>query len=166
MKIAVVILAGGEGRRMGGNKPLRMLGGVSLLDRAIAYANRLTSLSAIEVRREGQAGNVEIPLLRDDAEIEGPLAGLVTALRFARDEGAESSDLLFGSIVERGNSFARSQIQRFTIAFAAAVVFHDNEARLFGRAAVHGDEAVADDLAGLVFIYPVPACTYTIGPPA
>jgi len=75
---------------MGGNKPLRMLGGVSLLDRAIAYANRLTSLSAIAVRREGQAGNVEIPLLRDDAEIEGPLAGLVTALRFARDEGADA----------------------------------------------------------------------------
>ena len=34
----IVILAGGAGRRIGGGKPLRMLGGVTLLDRALAIA--------------------------------------------------------------------------------------------------------------------------------
>lgn len=90
MIIAVVILAGGEGTRIGGNKPSRMLGGVSLLDRAVTYAGSLASLSAIAVREEGQAENVGIPVIRDDVDIEGPLGGLVAALRFARDEGAHA----------------------------------------------------------------------------
>jgi molybdenum cofactor guanylyltransferase len=87
--IAVVILAGGEGTRIGGNKPSRMLGGITLLDRAVAYAGTLTSLSAIAVREAGQAGTVQIPVIRDAAGIEGPLGGLVAALRFARDEGSD-----------------------------------------------------------------------------
>lgn len=88
MKVAAVVLAGGQGRRIGGNKPLRMLGGISLLDRAVAYARGLTSLCAVAVREDEQAGNIEVARIRDDAEVEGPLGGLVAALRFARDEGA------------------------------------------------------------------------------
>lgn len=91
MKIAVVILAGGEGERIGGNKPSRMLGGLSLLDRAVAYAPTLATSVAVAVRNERQVGNVEVPTIQDDAEIEGPLGGLVAALRFARDEGAAAA---------------------------------------------------------------------------
>ena len=91
MTIAVVILAGGEGRRIGGNKPSRMLAGMSLLDRAIAYARSQARLAAVAVREERQARNVDIPLIRDEGEIDGPLGGLVAALRFARDEGAYSA---------------------------------------------------------------------------
>lgn len=91
MTIAVVILAGGEGKRIGGNKPRRVLGGVSLLDRAITYATSLSRLHAVAVREAAQAGNVRIPVIRDDAQIHGPLGGLVAALRFARNEGADAA---------------------------------------------------------------------------
>lgn len=86
-----MILAGGQGARIGGNKPLRMLGGVSLLDRAVAYATSLTELLAVAARDERQAGDVQVQIIRDDAEIDGPLGGLVTALRFARDKGADAA---------------------------------------------------------------------------
>lgn len=88
MKIAVGILAGGEGKRIGGRKPLRMLGSMSLLDRAIDYASALSKTFVVVVREEGQVGQADIPVIRDDPAVEGPLAGLVSALRFARDEGA------------------------------------------------------------------------------
>jgi molybdopterin-guanine dinucleotide biosynthesis protein A len=91
VKIAIVILAGGQGKRIGGDKPSRMLRGVRLLDRAVAYASSQAKLSAVAVREPRQAGDLEIPLVPDDAEIHGPLAGLVTALRFARDEGADAA---------------------------------------------------------------------------
>jgi molybdopterin-guanine dinucleotide biosynthesis protein A len=38
--VRIVILAGGEGRRIGGGKPMRMLGGETLLDRALAIGRR------------------------------------------------------------------------------------------------------------------------------
>lgn len=91
MNIAVVILAGGEGKRIGGNKPSRLLGGISLLDRAVAYASGLANLSAVAVRDAVQARNLGIPVIRDDAEIEGPLGGLVSALRFALDHAAHAA---------------------------------------------------------------------------
>jgi molybdopterin-guanine dinucleotide biosynthesis protein A len=87
VKVAVVILAGGEGKRIGGNKPLRLLGGKSLLERVMRYASGISKCCAVAVRDETQIGNIEIPVVRDDPEIEGPLGGLVAALRFARDEG-------------------------------------------------------------------------------
>lgn len=91
MTIAVVILAGGEGKRIGGNKPSRMLAGVSLLDRAVAYAGSQATLCAVAVREERQAGDVDISVIQDDAEIDGPLGGLVSALRFAREKGADAA---------------------------------------------------------------------------
>ena len=50
----VVVLAGGEGRRIGGGKPGLMLGGVSLLDRALALAAGYGRPVAIAVREAGQ----------------------------------------------------------------------------------------------------------------
>jgi molybdopterin-guanine dinucleotide biosynthesis protein A len=88
VKIACVILAGGEGRRIGGGKPLRSLGGATLLDRAIDHARLASRLVAIAVREAAQAGYAGEPLVYDDPSIEGPLAGLVAALRFGKNEGA------------------------------------------------------------------------------
>jgi molybdopterin-guanine dinucleotide biosynthesis protein A len=70
----IVILAGGEGRRIGGGKPLRMLGGQSLLDRALARA-----------RSWSEAVLVAGGDLRDDPEIEGPLGGVAAALALGGD---------------------------------------------------------------------------------
>ena len=87
--IAVVVLAGGEGRRMGGGKPLRMLGGRSLIERAVEQAQGWSSLVAVSVRQDGQAGALAVPQILDE-EGEGPIAGLASALRFVRDNGAET----------------------------------------------------------------------------
>ena len=88
MNVAVVILAGGQGSRLGGSKPLRKLGARRLIDRAIDYAGGISHCRAIAVRDAGQVTGVQFPIVHDDPSIEGPLSGLVAALRFAQDAGA------------------------------------------------------------------------------
>lgn len=84
-----VILAGGEGRRMGGGKPLRTFEGLPLIDHAIGIAQRQSGLIAVAVRAPEQvAGRSDVTLLHDDPAVEGPLAGLASALAFARRCGA------------------------------------------------------------------------------
>ena len=85
--LAVVVLAGGEGRRIGGGKPLRRLGGETLLDRAIRTARGWSAHVAVAVRANDQVGAVGAELIRDDPDLPGPLAGLAVALAFARRTG-------------------------------------------------------------------------------
>ncbi len=85
--LPIVILAGGEGRRLGGGKPLRQVGGISLLDRAIAMARSWSGDVAMAMRDVPMQSPV--PVLVDDPAIEGPLAGLASALRRACERGAE-----------------------------------------------------------------------------
>jgi molybdopterin-guanine dinucleotide biosynthesis protein A len=73
---AVLVLAGGEGRRIGGGKPLRRLGGVTLLDRALALARRWSDDVLVAARAGGD--------VTDDPAIEGPLGGLAAGLRLGR----------------------------------------------------------------------------------
>lgn len=77
-----VILAGGEGRRMGGNKPLQHLEGERLIDIAISRVRGWNIEVAVAVRYAGQVPGIDVPEICD-AEFEGPLAGLVAALRWA-----------------------------------------------------------------------------------
>jgi molybdopterin-guanine dinucleotide biosynthesis protein A len=85
-----VVLAGGEGRRMGGSKPTRRLGGTTLIGRALHLARTYAVHVAVAVRDEGQVvGAAGVRLLLDEPSIEGPLAGLASALRFARGQGAD-----------------------------------------------------------------------------
>lgn len=83
--LPIAILAGGEGRRLGGGKPLRHLGGISLLDRTIAIAARWSSEIVV-------AGGVvptspTIGVMQDDPAIAGPLGGLAAALRHVEQAG-------------------------------------------------------------------------------
>lgn len=89
MKIATVILAGGAGSRIGGAKPLRTLGGLTLIDRAAARARGWSGQVVAAVRDPSQLGSSDIEHFRDEPSIEGPLAGLAAALRFALHEGFE-----------------------------------------------------------------------------
>jgi molybdenum cofactor guanylyltransferase len=91
MNFATVILAGGEGRRIGGSKPLRMLGGMTLLDRAIVRAGGWSDHMVVAVRDPEQIKGAAAAWIEDAPDIEGPLGGLVAALRFARDRGAEAA---------------------------------------------------------------------------
>ena len=86
-QIAAVVLAGGEGRRIGGGKPLRMLGERTLLERATAQASRVSDAVAVAVRDPAQVAGLEDAMLIPDAPWEGPLGGLAAALAFAREAG-------------------------------------------------------------------------------
>ncbi|HEY0325757.1 MAG TPA: NTP transferase domain-containing protein, partial [Allosphingosinicella sp.] len=72
----VVILAGGEGQRMGGATPLRKLGGERLVDRALRMAGAWSDDVRVAVRDRRQIEDVDVPVVLDDPAIEGPLAGL------------------------------------------------------------------------------------------
>lgn len=77
----VAILAGGEGQRMGGGKPQRMLGGITLLQRAIDRA-RSWECEPVVVSPHDLATDCET--IRDRDGIAGPLAGLAAAFDGAR----------------------------------------------------------------------------------
>jgi molybdenum cofactor guanylyltransferase len=83
MSTAVVILAGGDGSRIGGGKPLRTLDGQRLIDRAIDYARTLSPRVAVAVREAPQLGELPVESILDDRAIQGPLSGLASALAFA-----------------------------------------------------------------------------------
>ena len=83
---AIVIAAGGEGRRMGGGKPQCRLGGRSLLEHAIARAAMQSDCLAIAVRDAQQVGQVPasaLPVLRDAEPDLGPISALASAFGFA-----------------------------------------------------------------------------------
>lgn len=86
--VAVVILAGGDGKRIGGGKPLRMLGGERLVDHAVSLAGKWSDSVAIAVRDRSQVGAVHADLISDE-DVPGPLGGLISGMTFARDAGAK-----------------------------------------------------------------------------
>lgn len=88
--IVVVILAGGAGRRIGGNKPGQRLDGQRLIDIADSHARRTGLPYAMAVRSHGQIANVDALKILD-ADIEGPLGGLVSALEWAERQGASAT---------------------------------------------------------------------------
>lgn len=87
-EVAVLILAGGEGRRIGGAKPLKTFRGERLIDRVVGRARRWSDRVAVAVRDRAQLGTVAAELVLD-ADVPGPLGGLISGLKFARDSGCE-----------------------------------------------------------------------------
>jgi molybdopterin-guanine dinucleotide biosynthesis protein A len=93
---------------MGGGKPLRTLGGERLIDRALAQARGWSDLVAVCVRDPAQVLPIDAALLPDEPGIGGPLAGLVSAMRFADSNGrallltiAADTPFLPGDLLER-----------------------------------------------------------------
>lgn len=83
----IVILAGGEGRRIGGGKPQRLLGGETLLDRALRRARSWSDEVLVAARKGGD--------LQDDPAIEGPLGGVAAALALGGDVLTIACDMPF-----------------------------------------------------------------------
>jgi len=69
---------------MGGGKPLRLLGGRTLLDRALDRARGWSDEVAIAVRHANQIEEWSVPMLIDPPGLEGPLGGLASAIRLKR----------------------------------------------------------------------------------
>jgi molybdopterin-guanine dinucleotide biosynthesis protein A len=88
-RLIAAVLAGGEGRRMGGVKALRPFRGAPLVAHAVAVARRWSDAVVVVVRDAAQvAGAVDASLAFDRPDIPGPLAGLAAALQHAREQGA------------------------------------------------------------------------------
>jgi molybdopterin-guanine dinucleotide biosynthesis protein A len=91
MRIAGVIIAGGKGARLGGNKPLRAFGQSTLLDAVIARARPQVdelalNVSAVELERYRDR-SLELLTDSEDGDI-GPLAGILAGLEWAERRGA------------------------------------------------------------------------------
>lgn len=82
-----VLLAGGQSRRMGGgDKCLKMLGGASLLERAIARAR--SQVSELILNANGDSlrfKEYDLPVVPDVLSgFYGPLAGILTGMEWAK----------------------------------------------------------------------------------
>jgi len=96
-RIAAVVLAGGEGRRMGGaDKGLLIWQGKPLVDHVLARLRAQSDVnlaaSALSVNRHlDDYRSRSLPLLTDPDELrgQGPLAGMLRALAFAQSQGLD-----------------------------------------------------------------------------
>ncbi len=89
LDLAVLVLAGGEGKRMGGAKTERTLGRRRLIDHALDVARRCGKQVAIGLRAAEQISAVDgFECVIDQPGIEGPLASLVAGIAWAKRRGA------------------------------------------------------------------------------
>lgn len=91
MRIAGLILAGGEGRRMGGtDKALILLRGQSLLSRvAERFEPQVEALALSANGDPGRFSEWSLPVLADAGQARlGPMAGLLAGLEWAAARGA------------------------------------------------------------------------------
>ena len=89
MGTVVAILAGGAGRRIGGDKPRRLLAGARLLDHALTRVNDTAAPCVMVARTPQQVEGFAGTVLLDEPGIDGPLAGLLSALNCAAEAGAD-----------------------------------------------------------------------------
>ena len=83
MKIVGLLLAGGQSRRMGGgDKSLRMLGGISLLDWVIARLQPQVQAMVINANGDpARFAGFGLPVVADSVpDFAGPLAGVLAGL--------------------------------------------------------------------------------------
>lgn len=91
MSVAGLVLAGGRSTRMGGSdKAMTVLGGQTLLARAVArLAPQVKDLAVSSNRLQGEA--VDLPILADATPtFDGPLAGIEAGLQWAKLRGHAS----------------------------------------------------------------------------
>jgi molybdopterin-guanine dinucleotide biosynthesis protein A len=97
MRVAGILLAGGQSRRMGGgDKCLRLLGGRTILDRVIARAR--PQVAALALNANGDAARFAefgLPVVADSiADFAGPLAGVLAGLDWAAAHAPQCSHVV------------------------------------------------------------------------
>lgn len=83
-----MILAGGEGRRIGGRKPLVLLSGKPLALHVAARLRTQVEHLALNAAPAPGLDDLGLLLVPDELPGRGPLAGMLTAMRWADDMGA------------------------------------------------------------------------------
>lgn len=87
--VATLLMAGGDGSRIGGAKPKRRLNGRRLVDFVLEIADAVGGPVAIGVRRKDQLADCgEVAFVLDAMGAEGPVASLAAGLQWAQAHGA------------------------------------------------------------------------------
>ena len=85
-EIAAIILAGGQGVRLGGgDKPLRTIAGRPMLDHVLERLKGQAGEIAISANGDPQRlAGYGLPVIPDEAAGAGPLAGILSGMRWAK----------------------------------------------------------------------------------
>ena len=95
--IVGVILAGGQSRRMGGgDKPLRLVAGCTLLERLIKRLNPQCSRIVVSANGDpSRFADFNLPVIGDlDGNQAGPLAGILAAMHWMTTEKPSATHLV------------------------------------------------------------------------
>lgn len=84
-RVAIIVAAGGEGRRIGGDKPLRLLGGRRLIDHALAFA--MAQRGPVAIATNTPLPGLDVPQLPDTAPGLGPISAMISGMAFAGQHG-------------------------------------------------------------------------------
>ncbi|MFC7290940.1 molybdenum cofactor guanylyltransferase [Hirschia litorea] len=90
MRTAILILAGGEGARIGGRKADKLLAGSRLIDLTLQATQNWNLPTAIQLAYKDQVKLDGVPQVIDTPHIDGPLAGLIAGLKWAQKKQFEA----------------------------------------------------------------------------
>lgn len=87
--ISVVILGGGEGKRLGGcDKARLMVGGISLIEKTIAILSGIFSEALIIAGEKYHYDYQDVKVYNDEIKGKGPLSGIYTGLCRIKNQAA------------------------------------------------------------------------------
>ncbi len=125
MRLAAVVLAGGESRRFGGDKLAADLGGLTLLERAVSELPAEAHLIIVGAKREiGRPAT----FTREEPAGTGPAAGLIAGLRVGLSSEPEAIVVLPGDAPAAGRA-AMVLLSALQSSTAWAVVAVDRSGR-------------------------------------
>ncbi len=93
-RILGALLAGGKNRRYGSNKALEMIGGISLIDRALGVLDAVCPQVVIVANEPAPYEHTGRPVRPDCRPGTGVLGGILTALRWAVETGHDGALVL------------------------------------------------------------------------
>ncbi len=90
----VAVIAGGRGRRLGGEKALVELGGRTLISYPLQAAHGAELEALVVAKRDTTLPPVHAPVLREPDQPRHPLCGVVAALQHVRAAGRSRRPVL------------------------------------------------------------------------
>lgn len=97
MRVLGAVLAGGEGRRIGGNKAVVELDGRPLISYPLAALREAGFSAFVVAKRDTELPPLDVPVVHDSSDVRHPFAGVLAALDHAAGAvlvvGADMPDL-------------------------------------------------------------------------